>query len=59
MEGKLEVNRDIIAEKLDEMADIAEIWKKTRKQGKHPNGARIEMLSLVEEIIMIVNLFPK
>lgn len=51
--GKVEVHRDLIAEKLDEMADISEYWKKNRDKGRNPNAIRAAMLMLCEECIAL------
>lgn len=48
----IEVKIDVIAEKLDEMADLCEIWKKNREKGRQPNAVRSAVLMLVDEIIM-------
>jgi len=38
--GKIEVARDPIAEKLDELADLAELWKAGRKKGRDSESIR-------------------
>ena len=52
-QGKVEVYRDLVAEKLDEMADISEYWKKNRNKGRNPNAIRAAMLMLCEECISL------
>lgn len=46
-------DRDEIAEKLDEMADICEYWKKNRAKGYKPSAIRNALLYLVSEIEMM------
>jgi hypothetical protein len=50
---ELKINHDIIAVKLDELADLSEYWKKNRSKGLMPNGVRAGMMVLVEEISFI------
>lgn len=45
--------KDEIAEKLDEMADLCEIWKRNRDKGHTPNGVRHALMSVVNEIVMM------
>ncbi len=45
---------DIIAEKLDEMADISEYWKRQRDKGRNPTAIRSAMLMLAHEVTMLV-----
>jgi hypothetical protein len=46
---KWEVHRDLIAERLDEMADLCEHWKKNRERGRMPNAIRAALMMLAEE----------
>lgn len=41
---------DSIAEKLDELADLAEIWKLHRVKRKNPTGIRAAMTMLCDDI---------
>lgn len=51
--SEVQVSRDMVAEKLDEMADIAEYWKKNREKGRMPNAIRAAMLMLARETLAI------
>lgn len=51
--GKIEVCRDMVAEKLDEMADICEYWKRRREQGITPNAIRAALLMLANELVLL------
>lgn len=42
---------DVTAEKLDELADLAEYWKNNRARGRNSVGIRAAMLMLSQEII--------
>ena len=53
--GKIELHKDTIAEKLDEMADIAEYWKKNREKGRNPNAIRAAMVMLANEIKVLAD----
>jgi len=52
---KIEVVKDVIAEKLDELSDIGEYWKKNREKGRKPNAIRAAMLMLINEIKLLVD----
>lgn len=52
--GEIKVHRDTIAEKLDEVADLSECWKKNRDKGHAPSGIRFGLLHLVAEIDFLV-----
>ena len=43
----------MIAEKLDEMADLSEHWRKNRERGRMPNAIRAAMMMLAKECIAI------
>lgn len=49
----IEIRRDLVAEKLDEMADICEHWKRNREKGREPNAIRYALMSLAEEVITL------
>ncbi len=51
---KFEVVRDPVIERLDELADLGECWKKNRDKGRNPQGIRLAMIHLANEIIMLV-----
>jgi len=51
--GEIKVFKDEVAEKLDELADICEYWKKNRNKGRNPSGIRAALLYLVSEIEMM------
>jgi hypothetical protein len=44
---------DDIDEKLDEMADLCEIWKRNRDRGHTPNAIRQALSMIVDEIVAI------
>jgi len=52
----LKVYKDVVAEKLDEMADLCEYWKKNREKGHEPNAIRQALISISEEILMNINI---
>lgn len=47
---KIQVYKDHVAEKLDEMADLCEYWKRNRDKGRTPGAIRAALLMLVEEV---------
>ena len=51
--GKIEAHTDFIAEKLDEMADLCEHWRKNRERGRMPNAIRAALMMLAKECIAI------
>lgn len=51
--AEIKIYKDEIAEKLDELSDLSEYWKKNREKGRTPNGVRVGMLALVQEINML------
>jgi len=59
--ARIEITTDHIAEKLDEMADIAEYWRKNRDKKRMPGAIRAAMLMLAEELTMLnkVNEIPR
>lgn len=54
--GKLIVVKDEVAEKLDELSDLAKYWKKHRDAGRTPSGIRAGMLASIEEINLLLKL---
>jgi len=52
MSNEIRLHKDKIAEKLDEMADLCEFWRKNREKGRNPNGIRHALIMLSNEIIM-------
>lgn len=55
MTNDIQIHRDTITEKLDEMADISEYWKRQRDKGRNPNAIRSAMLMLAQELTMVVH----
>ena len=51
--GEFILVRDLIAEKLDELADIGEYWKRNREKDYTPNAIRAAMLMLIDEIKLL------
>lgn len=51
MEYDLTYGRDdSITEKLDELADLCEVWKKYRDQGKTPRSLNCALISVCKDI---------
>lgn len=50
LHGRIEVVHDRVAEKLDEMADLCEYWKRNRDKGRNPSAIRAAMLMMAEEL---------
>lgn len=50
---RLEILHDPIAEKLDEMADLCEHWKRNRSLGRNPTAIRAALLMLAQECIAL------
>lgn len=50
---RLEILRDPVAEKLDEMADLCEHWKRNRSMGRNPTAIRSALLMLAQECIAL------
>ena len=48
--GMIVVVEDRIADKLDEMADICEYWKRRRERGRNPNAIRQALVMLSQEV---------
>ena len=53
LNGRVEVYHDVVAEKLDEMADICEYWKKNRDKGRNPGAIRAALLMIAEEVRLL------
>lgn len=53
--GKLQVQHDHLAEKLDEMADICEYWKKNREKGRMPSAIRMALIMLSRECVFMAD----
>jgi hypothetical protein len=47
------VMKDDIAEKLDEMADLCEIWKRNRNKGHEPNAIRKALMMVANEVVVM------
>ncbi len=56
--GEIIILRDTVADKLDEMADLCEYWKRRRDQGITPGSIRAALLMLSEEVVMLSKLKP-
>lgn len=54
--GPIEIRHDQIGDLLDEIADLAEVWKKSREYGRIFRGLRGAMLQLAGEIEMMNSL---
>lgn len=53
MDGKIEVHKDYVAEKLDEISDICEYWKKNRDKGRMPSAIRLALLMSFRECLTL------
>ena len=49
----IQIYRDTLAHKLDEIAYLSEDWKRNREKGRNPIAIRIAMLMLSHEVTMI------
>lgn len=56
---KVEILKDEVAEKLDELADLSEYWKKHREEGITPNAMRVGMLTSIKEIMFLLEINHK
>lgn len=54
--GRVEVVRDEVSEKLDEMADVCEYWKRNRDKGRNPNAIRAALIMLAEEVVALTGI---
>lgn len=54
--GPLVVVTDPVAEKLDELADMAEVWKRHRSKSHTPAVTRIALLMLMGEIYTLTRI---
>ena len=51
--GRIEVKRNHIDEKLDDLADISEYWRRQRDRGYTPSILRTVMLTLCDEVRLL------
>ncbi len=54
--GRVEVVRDEVSEKLDEMADVCEYWKRNRDKGRNTNAIRAALIMLAEEVVALTGI---
>ena len=54
MFGEIKIVKDEIAERLDELADLGEVWNKHRKAGRMPHAVRQAMITVSEEVGLMV-----
>ena len=47
---EIQIEHDEIAERLDELADLASIWNKHRQAGRTPSATRQAMIMVIKEI---------
>jgi len=52
----LKVYKDVVAEKLDEMADLCEYWKKNKEKGYEPKAIRQSLVMLSSELVDIISI---
>jgi len=53
--GKFEILKDPIMENLDEIANLAECWKRSCDQGLNPASTRAALIMLIKETAEIAN----
>lgn len=46
----IKIMQDQIADRIDEIADLCEFWKKWRARGYMPTGVRMAIVMLSEEV---------
>lgn len=49
----ISLQKDMIAEKLDEMADLCEYWKRNRERGRNPSAIRAALMMLADELTLL------
>lgn len=49
----IELQRDEIAEKLDELADLAIVWERYRSKGRNPTAVRAALATAAHEITLL------
>jgi len=54
MNRTIDVYHDQIGEKLDELADLSENWKRNREKGRDAGAIRAAMIMLAQEVVAIV-----
>lgn len=52
--GNISIVRDEIAEKLDELADLGEYWKRHRALGRSPQAIRAALVMTIQECAVLV-----
>jgi len=52
--GRIEVTQDEIAEKIDELADLCDVWKKSRSLGLSPKHNRAAIVMTAQDIAALV-----
>jgi hypothetical protein len=50
-----EVQADPVADKIDEIADIGEMWKRNRDKGRNPKAIRTAMIIAIDELVDIIS----
>ena len=45
---------DVVAEKLDDLADLFEYWKKNREKGRNPRAIRAAILMTMDEVVAVL-----
>ncbi|NQY62648.1 MAG: hypothetical protein HRT38_02805 [Alteromonadaceae bacterium] len=55
--GEIGLYRDPIEEKLAELADLAQLWRKHDDLGRIPSAIRVGMLSAVRDIQTLMDAF--
>jgi len=53
MQGNIQIMRDEVAERLDEMADLFSYWQKNRAKGRTPAAVRNAILMAMDEIALL------
>lgn len=53
MKGDIQIMRDEVAERLDEMTDLFAYWQKNRAKGRTPVAVRNAILMAMDEIALL------
>ena len=51
MEPSIRIVRDLVAEKIDELADVSEYWRKSRDKGRESKAIRAAILMIARELL--------
>lgn len=54
--SSFEIVKDVISDRIDELADLGTIWNKHREAGRTPHSIRQAMIMLSAEIQLMVDM---